>query len=435
MRVLLLIAGRSVRFWPLSEKTLFPICGTNLLEITTGRLKSAGLTDITLIGGTHNLELVREKYPEFSIVEQKDLSLGMRGALLDALPEIGSGPVMIVCVNDVIDPSAYKNLIDKCQSPDVQGALLAQKVDRYFPGGYLQIDGERITSIIEKPKEGNEPSDLVNIVAHVHKDSSVLLEALKQAPAKDDGYEIALDQLFKKYIYSAVPFEGVWQAIKYPWHMLNLLPMLLSKISEQKIHESAQVHPTAVIDGSVIMSEGVKVFPHATVRGPCYIGPNSIVANNALVRDSSIGSDCVVGYSSEVKASVFADHVWTHTTYIGDSVVGSNVSFGAGSATGNLRLDEAEISSIVKGEKIKTGLNKFGTIIGADCRLGIHTGINPGIKIGSGTFISSHVLVSEDVPDKSFVTMKKDEMRVRENKIGVPGAEKREGFRNKTIGK
>jgi bifunctional UDP-N-acetylglucosamine pyrophosphorylase/glucosamine-1-phosphate N-acetyltransferase len=216
--------------------------------------------------------------------------------------------------------------------------------------------------------------------------------------------------------------------------MLNLLPILLAEAKEQKIHESAQVHPTAVIDGPVILSEGVKIFPHATVRGPCYIGPRSIVANNALVRDSSIGSDCVVGYSSEVKASVFADHVWTHTTYVGDSVVGSNVSFGAGSATGNLRLDEAEISSVIKGEKIKTGLNKLGTIIGTDCRLGIHTGINPGVKIGSGTFISSHVLVSEDVPDKSFVTMKKDEMKVRENKIGVPGAEKREGFRNKTIG-
>lgn len=432
MKVLLLIAGKSVRFWPLSEKTLFPICGTNLLEVTTERLKSAELSDITLVGGAHNLELVAGS--GFPTVEQKDLKLGMRGALLDALPNVGSESVMIVCVNDVIDPSAYKNLLDKCQSPDVQGALLAQKVSRYFPGGYLNIDGKRIAGIIEKPGEGNEPSDLVNIVAHVHKDASVLLEALKDAPAKDDGYEIALDQLFKKYIYSTVPYEGVWQAVKYPWHMLKLLPILLSEIKEQKIHESVQVHPTAVIDGPVILSEGVKVFPHATVRGPCYIGPNSIIANNALVRDSSIGSDCVVGYSSEVKASIFADHVWTHTTYVGDSVIGSNVSFGAGSVTGNLRLDEAEISSIVKGDKIKTGFNKFGTAIGSNCRLGIHTGINPGVKIGSGTFVSSHVLISEDVPDKSFVTMKKEKMKVRENKMGVPEAEGREAFREKAIG-
>ncbi|NQT00569.1 MAG: NTP transferase domain-containing protein, partial [Planctomycetes bacterium] len=111
VKTLLLIAGRSRRFWPLKEKTFFPICGTNLLEITTGRLQAAGLTDITLVGGTHNLEGVGKLYPEFPTVEQKDLELGMRGALLDALPQCGNDRVVIVCVNDVIDSAAYSELI------------------------------------------------------------------------------------------------------------------------------------------------------------------------------------------------------------------------------------------------------------------------------------------------------------------------------------
>ncbi len=437
MKVLLLIAGRSQRFWPLSELTLFPICGIILLEITTNRLKAAGLDDITLIGGAHNLDLVKDY--KFPVTEQKDLKLGMRGALLDALPELGSRSVMIVCVNDVIDPDAYRSLVEEVNKPDVSGALLAQKVDKYFPGGYIELDGNRIINIIEKPGEGNEPSNLVNIVAHIHKDASILLEALKKAPAKDDGYETALSKLFKSHTYHAVPYDDgtprqsrlPWQAVKYPWHMLKLLPILLNQLKEKHIHETAQIHPTAVIDGNVVLSKGVKIFPHATVRGPCYIGENSIVANNALVRDSSIGPNCVIGYSSEIKSSALADNIWTHSTYIGDSVIGSNVSFGAGSVTGNLRLDEAEISSIIKGQKIKTGLIKFGTVIGADCRLGIHSGINPGIKIGPGSFISSHVLVSEDVPDKSFVTMKRDKIKIRENKMSVPGVEGRGEFKSK----
>ena len=37
----------------------------------------------------------------------------------------------------------------------------------YFPGGYLTLEGGRVTSVVEKPGAGNEPSDLVNLVAHV----------------------------------------------------------------------------------------------------------------------------------------------------------------------------------------------------------------------------------------------------------------------------
>lgn len=432
MRVLLLIAGRSKRFWPLSEKTLFPICGTNLLEITTGRLKEAGLHDIILIGGAHNLGEVSDRYPQFPSIEQKDLELGMRGALLDALPQCGSEAVMIVCVNDVIESDAYKHLIASSKQSGTQGALLAQRVKSYFPGGYLQLENGRIASVIEKPKKGSEPSDLVNIVAHVHSDAALLLEELQKVKdGTDDGYEQALDALFKKHTYNAVPYEGVWQAVKYPWHILELLPILLEDVTSQHIHPSAEIHPTAVIDGPVIIEENAKVFPFATIKGPCAIGKRSIIANNALVRGSSIGDDCVVGYTSEIKSSVLHSHVWTHSSYIGDSVIGSNVSFGAGSVTGNLRLDEGEIDSNVQGEEIKTGLIKFGTAIGSHCRLGIHCGINPGKKIGSGAFIGSHVLVGEDIPDSSFVTMKKGEMCVKPNRSKVPLPEERNAFRNK----
>jgi len=432
MKVILLLAGQSTRFWPLTEKTLFPICGKNLLDHQISRLKEAGFTDIILVGGAHNLEETQAAYPDFTAVEQENLELGMRGALLSALPACGNGGVLIVCGNDVISPEGYSSLLDESKKPDIQGALLAQEVEQYFPGGYLTLDGNRITTIVEKPGEGNEPSNLVNIVAHVHNDASMLLGALQEVDeSKDDGYEQALQKLFGAHVYSAVPYSGAWQAVKFPWHMLQLLPLLLEDITEQRIHPDASVHPTAVIDGNVILEEGVKVMPHATVVGPCYIGKNSIVANNALVRQSSIGENCVVGYSSEVKGSVLHSDVWTHMTYVGDSIIGANVSFGGGSVTGNLRLDEGSISSEVKGESIDTGLIKFGTVIGNGCRLGIHTTINPGVKIGAGTFISSGAVISNDIPNAQFARMKSGELVVSENRNAIPNSEDREGFRKK----
>ncbi len=430
MKALLLLAGRSVRFWPLSEKTLFPICGKTLLEHQIARLQKGGCKDIVLVGGAHNLEAARKIFPNLHSIEQENLDLGMRGALLSALPSFGSEPVMVVSGNDVIESDGYASLIKKAK--EVDGALLAQRVDRYFPGGYLTLDGEKITSIVEKPGEGKEPSDLVNIVAHVHNDTGALLDALGDIDeSRDDGYEQALQKLFESRNYVAAPYEGSWQAVKYPWHLLPLLSLLLSETKKRSIHKTAEVDPTAVIDGPVVIGEGVKVLPHATIKGPCTIGARSIVANNALVRDSSIGEDCVVGYNTEVKGSVLHSHVWTHMSYIGDSVIGRNVSFGGGTITANFRLDEQPISSTVKDETVDSGLTKFGSIIGENCRLGIQVGIGPGVKIGSGTFINSGSHVSRDIPEGQFARMKEGSLQLSENRTQAPSPEERGHYKSR----
>lgn len=419
MKTILLLAGRSTRFWPLAEKTLFPVCGKTILEHQISRLRTGGCDDIVLVGGSHNLADAQSLYPDLTCIEQEDLELGMRGALLSALPQLveNTDSIMIVGGNDVIHPDGYRTLIAAAKEKGVDGALLAQKVERYFPGGYLTLERGRITSIAEKPGEGKEPSDLVNIVAHVHNNPRALLEALQEVnEEKDDGYEQALQKLFVSHTYHAAPYTNTWQAVKYPWHLLSLLEIFLQDLSKPVVHKTASVHPTAVIDGPVVLGEGVKVMPHATVRGPCYVGPNSVIANNALVRNSSIGENCVVGYNTEVKGSVLHSHVWTHMTYVGDSIVGRNVSFGGGSITANFRLDEQEISSIVKNDQVESGLTKLGAIIGNDCRLGIQVGISPGIKIGSGSFVSSGTMVTQDIPDGQFVRIKEGKLQLSDNR-------------------
>jgi len=428
MKTLLLVAGQSKRFWPLTEKPLFPIAGKPLLSHIVDRLKDAGCDDIIFIGSKHNLQEVRALYPDSTIVEQEDMNGGMRAAMLSSLPALGDTPVLIVSANDVVESDAYKEVVNAGKK--FGGAILAQKVSRYFPGGYLSVEGDRITGIIEKPGEGNEPSALVTIVCHYHRSSVSLLESLQDVKhGTDDGYEQALAKLFAEHHYAPVAYEGMWQPVKYPWHLLSLLPILLEGIRGQNIHTSADIHESVVINGDVTIGENVRIMPNAVIVGPCFIGKNTIVGNNALVRGSSVGEHCVVGYNTEIKSSILHSHVWTHSTYIGDSVIGENVSFGAGCVTGNLRLDEGEIHSHHDEEKIATGLTKFGTAIGRDCRIGIHVGINPGIKIGASSFVSSGVMVDRDLESGSFAKMKGGEMVVTKNSTSAPHPANREKYR------
>lgn len=418
MKTVLLAAGSSRRFWPLQEKFRLSLHGKTLLEHQVDRLRRGGCDDILCVVNPQHREWVQKLSLPITVVLQGE-ETGMHGALLAALPLCGNKPVLIVG-NDFLEAGIYGALQEKlsCTS-DLQGILLAREVTEYFPGGYLTLDHDRITTIVEKPGAGREPSNLVNIIAHLHRNASLLLHAISLTPTGgDDGYERALLSLFSHYHYAALPYRGAWFPLKYPWHPLSLLSSL--PLTGPNIHPSVTIHPSAIVEGDVTIEEGTQIFPCATVRGPCFIGKNTIIGNNTLVLGSSIGHSCVIGFGTELKASILGNHVWTHSTYIGDSIVGENVCFGAGSITGNFRLDEGRITSMVGQDRIQTGRKKLGAIIGDDCRIGIHVSMNPGVKIGRGVFVSTATVLQHDIPDGGFAFMKHGEMCVRRNTANPP---------------
>jgi bifunctional UDP-N-acetylglucosamine pyrophosphorylase/glucosamine-1-phosphate N-acetyltransferase len=310
-----------------------------------------------------------------------------------------------VSSNDIVDETCYELIKKFLSENSTDSALVGYKVEKYFPGGYLTVSDGLITSIVEKPGEGNEPSDLVNIVMHLHRDASKFFDALKKVSSdRDDQYEVALDSLFSGGVkYHALQYSGFWQPIKYPWHVLKAKDFFLSRI-KKSISSSAVIADTAVIHGEVIIADNVKIFDHAVIQGPAYIGKGSVVATSALVRDSIIGERCVVGFTTEVARSYLADDVWTHKNYIGDSIIDSNCSFGSGTVTGNLRLDESEISVNIKDQKVATGETKLGLICGSGVRCGINTSFMPGIKIGTDSFVGAGITIGTDIADASYVT-------------------------------
>jgi NDP-sugar pyrophosphorylase family protein len=423
MKVLLLAAGRSQRMQPIPDKNFLMFLGKPLIVHQVESLIQAGFDDFVVIGGAHNLDKLKALEFEninYQVVEQKNLDEGMAGAVIACEAVVGNDPICIVSSNDVVDEKAYELVVDAANDEGVDSVIVGKKVEKYFPGGYLEIDSEGfITSIIEKPGEGNEPSDLVNIVIHCHKNPKKLIEELKNVSSgKDDRYEVALDSLIKGGSkMKAAEFDGYWQPIKFPWHVFDVMKHFFGNM-EKSISSDAQIADSAVIKGDVIIEEGARIFDHATVSGPAYVGKNVIVANNSLVRDSIVNEGCIVGYSTEVARSFLGKNVWTHTNYIGDSIISDNCSFGSGTVTGNLRLDEKDIPVNVKGEKTSSGTNKFGLITGENIRCGINTSFMPGIKIGSNCMIGAGLVIPQDIEANKFVKGKV-ELEIRENKADL----------------
>ncbi len=401
---------------PVKDKNFLKFLGKTLIEHQIENVKNAGFSDITIIGGAHNLDNL--KGLGVNVVQQEDLDQGMAGAMMSLEEHLGDEPIMLLSANDYLEDKAFELMKNAAENSDAEAYLLAKKVDSYFPGGYLKIDEGKVTEIVEKPGEGNEPSDMINIVLHVFKNPKKFIQKIRNTKSEqDDWYEVALDEMMKEGIaIEAVPYDGYWQAIKFPWHILKLQQYFLENIEGQNISTSAQIADTAVIKGDVIVEEGVKVFDNAVINGPAYIGANTVIANNALVRDSIVGADSVIGYNTEVARSHLGEGIWLHMNYVGDSVLCDNVALGGGTVTGNFRLDEGEVGMNVKGQKFSTQTNKLGVVIGEGCRVGINVSTMPGIKIGGDSFIAGGLIIAEDIPEGSFVKGKTD-LDIRENKF------------------
>ena len=216
--------------------------------------------------------------------------------------------------------------------------------------------------------------------------------------------------------------------INYPWEFLNLLDSALSKI-KRKIAKNVSISKLAVVEGPVILEPGVRIFEGAIVRGPAYIGAGAIIGNGALVRESIVGAECVVGYCTEIARSLIGSPCWFHTNYVGDSVFDGNISMGSGGITANLRLDEAEIISKVGRNKIKTGRNKVGNIVGWGTRFGVNATPMPGVKIGRDCFVGADVVLSQDLPDGSYCVVKQ-KLKIAKNRTKV-SMEVRDKFHKK----
>ncbi len=412
IKTVILCGGIGNRLFPLTtDKSLLSFNGRPLIYHQVKCAISAGLDEFIIVVNKANRIMMQRALSgmhnaSIKYILQKEAG-GMAHALMTARKEITQAPFLLLSANDIVDKSAYVAILEKStQFSSAAAILTAKRLTSYFPGGYLVISrGGRIKHIVEKPGRGNEPSNLINIVMHLHLQPRQLFKYLgSTAKSADDDYEKALDKMIGEgHRFQAVIYPGIWQTIKYPWHILEAMDYYAAGI-RRKISARTYISPLAVIDGEVIMEEGVRVLEGAVIRGPTYIGKNTIIGNNVLIRNSTIGKGNVIGYKTEIKHSYINNNCWFHSNYIGDSVIGDNCSFGAGAITANFRFDENTISSNVQGKPVITGHDKLGTFIGENTRIGVNASIMPGIKIGTNCSIGPQVCLNRDIePDSTII--------------------------------
>lgn len=184
----------------------------------------------------------------------------------------------------------------------------------------------------------------------------------------------------------------------HPWHLLEANEEHLSHLADSKIE--GEVHASAVINGFVHLGKGSRILPGVFIEGNVVIGTHCTIGPHCYIRGAtSIGDHGRIGHAVEIKNSLILAHTAiSHLSYVGDSVIGEKVNFGAGTIISNYRHDGGFHRSMIDGALIDTRRRKFGAIIGDHVHTGIQTAIYPGRKIAAHATTRPGDTVQHDIP-------------------------------------
>ena len=197
--------------------------------------------------------------------------------------------------------------------------------------------------------------------------------------------------------------SGLFDGVTYPWEALKNIKSFILELGATLDPEKFEKRGE-----DVWVAKSANVFESAYIAGPCIIDEDAEVRHCAFIRGSVIvGKGSVVGNSTEVKNSIIFDNVQVpHYNYVGDSILGYRSHMGAGSITSNVKSDKTLVKVSVDGERIETGLKKFGAMLGDFVEVGCGSVLNPGTVIGKNSNIYPLSSVRGTVPANSIYKSK-----------------------------
>jgi NDP-sugar pyrophosphorylase family protein len=182
------------------------------------------------------------------------------------------------------------------------------------------------------------------------------------------------------------------QAELQPWEITSNLKAILEEFilhlnEDFSINDGIAIHKTAQVESGAVLKRPVIVGPH------CVVGANAYFREGVFL-DQSVK----VGPGCEIKSSIICSGTAiAHFNYLGNSIIGRNVNFEAGSIAANHYNERVSkrISVLYHSEIIDTGVEKFGSLVGDNSKIGANAVLSPGTILEKNTTVKRLELVEQ----------------------------------------
>lgn len=170
-----------------------------------------------------------------------------------------------------------------------------------------------------------------------------------------------------------------------PWALATQAPAVVRQLlarlpaDEYIIQDEIAIHRTATVEAGALL------------KPPLIIGAHCFIASGSLLRGGCwLDEHCIIGPGAELKTSfMFSGSKLAHFNFVGDSVLGHRINLEAGSIVANYRneRDDKEVRVRVDGTLQRTGCDKFGALLGDQCRIGANAVLAPGALLKAGSVV------------------------------------------------
>jgi NDP-sugar pyrophosphorylase family protein len=177
------------------------------------------------------------------------------------------------------------------------------------------------------------------------------------------------------------------------WQIPSQLPSILERLAASLSADDYRNSSGVLVHDAAIIESGAILKPPAVISEGCFVAATAYIRGGVFL-DRGV----IVGPGCELKTTiVMSGTTLAHFNFVGDSIVGSNVNMEAGAVVANHyneRTDK-EIKVFIRGQGIRTGVNKFGAVIGDRCRVGANAVLSPGTVLEPNAVVARLVLISQ----------------------------------------
>lgn len=254
----------------------------------------------------------------------------------------------------------------------------------------------------------------------VVRSESAVAAALLPANAAPPPDELGVDQLanyFHAAGLSALPLVDIELPLfDYPHDVIRYnLEILAENLEHRLAHGSYREAADGVFlapgaklgqyvvaetkGGPIVLEENATIGPYCYLSGPAHLGRAARVIEHSAIKDAvSIGHTTKIG--GEVEASIIEPYTnKQHHGFLGHSYLGSWINLGAGTCNSDLKNTYGKVNMDYRGERVATGMQFVGCMMGDYAKSAINTGIFTGKTVGTCSMV--YGFVTTNVP--SFV--------------------------------
>jgi glucose-1-phosphate thymidylyltransferase len=322
MKAIVLHGGHGTRLRPLTHtgpKQLLPIANKPMSQYCIESIKETGINEIAIIVGGTGSSKVREYYGSgekfgvsFTYIKQ-DKPKGIAHAIR-LCKEFVNNEKFLVFLGDNIVQRSIADFTSNFKKSEFDATILLCQVDNPSRFGIAAIENDKITKILEKPKD--PPSNLA--VTGIYFLTPIIFDVIDNLkPSGRNELEItdALDILLEKN--HNISFEMIadyWKDTGTPEDILNANRQVLEHICNQTciVDESSITLSNSNWITPSIIGKNCKIDESARIGPNASIGDNTIISSDVVIENSIIMSDCKIDGRLNIKDSIISANCYLH---------------------------------------------------------------------------------------------------------------------------